>query len=88
MFDLLRYTKENTQTWAIPFLVVLGSERTYSPAILQGIQIAAKILGASGFIDVAKLKEKLGKVETVETLRQLVRYTLSNDETKAFLRHD
>jgi hypothetical protein len=88
MFDLLRYAKENTQTRAIPFLVVLGSEHAYSPAILQGIQIAAKILGASGFIDIAKLKEELGEVKTVETLQQGVRRILSSDETKALLRHD
>jgi hypothetical protein len=88
MFELLRYAKGARQTRAIPFLVVLGSERTYSPKILQGIQIAAKILGADGFIDIVELKEELGEVKTAEALRQLARRILSSDERNAFLRHD
>jgi hypothetical protein len=47
MFDVLRLFRSRLNLHDVPFLLALGREVKYSPAILQAIETAAESLGAT-----------------------------------------
>jgi hypothetical protein len=73
MFDLLRNCKAAPETRDIPFLCLrlLGGE--LDDSIYEGVEIAARALGAIGFIDLFRLRRKLGEERANEELRQCIR---------------
>jgi hypothetical protein len=76
MFELLRYAKADTRTRDVPFFLLLGSSKGYSQPILDGIRSAAKVLGASGFTDLSRLKKDIGEELAYTRLREVVRQAL------------
>lgn len=78
MFDLLHAAKADPKTRAIPFFLLTGEAASFSKPIMTGIRTAAKLLGAAGFTDLAKLKADVGEQQAYERLRQVVREALSN----------
>lgn len=79
MFDFLRHAKANPKTQSIPFFLLIGGAERYSKCILDGIRIAAKILGAEGFTDLSRLKIDMGEEDAYERLRQVIRNSLRQD---------
>src|SRR5690606_3030360 len=77
MFEFLRFVKQNPATQSIPFFAVLGGTGRYSDSILQGIESAAKLLGAQRLLNLPELIEKVGKEEAFRQIRQGVRQLLS-----------
>jgi hypothetical protein len=73
LFDLLRAVKAHPNTRRVPFYLMLGEGSKYSEAILDGIRIAAEVLGSSGLVDLSRLESDLGKAEAYRTLRETVR---------------
>lgn len=73
VFDLLRYVRENPQTAHLPFFIMLGAGSRYSPAIVQGIRAAAKLLKVTAFTDLTRFSDKIGNDASVATLRQGIR---------------
>jgi hypothetical protein len=76
MFDLLRLVRSRPHLHDVPFLLALGREVRYSPAILQGIETAAESLGATAFINMLELVSSMGKEEAYEDMRRTVRRLL------------
>lgn len=69
MLDFLAYVKSNPRTQAIPFYVVLGSDRGYSEAIVDAIRIATSVLGADGFVDLCTFMDADERKQTCEDFR-------------------
>ena len=78
MFDLLQAAKANPHTRQIPFYLLLGEGTRYSKSILHGIKTAAEALGATGFTDLSRLENLLGKEQAYERLREVVRRHLES----------
>lgn len=76
MFDLLQRVRNTPHLREIPFLLALGRGTKYSAAILQGIDSAARLLGATAFINMLELVDGLGKEEAYEDIRRTVRRLL------------
>ncbi|WP_194725031.1 hypothetical protein [Noviherbaspirillum malthae] len=76
MFDLLQLVRSNPKSYQVPFLLALGREVKYSPAILQGIETAAGSLGATAFINMLELVSSMGKENAYEDIRRTVRRLL------------
>lgn len=76
LFDLLRAVKAHPNTCHVPFYLLLGEGSMYSEAILDGIRIAAEVLGSNGLVDLSGLVSDLGKDEAFRTLREMVRERL------------
>lgn len=73
IFDLLRFVRENRSTESLPFFILLGAGSRYSPAIVEGIRAAAKLLKVTGFTDLTRFADKLGADGAIEALRQGIR---------------
>ncbi|OGB23754.1 MAG: hypothetical protein A3I66_15950 [Burkholderiales bacterium RIFCSPLOWO2_02_FULL_57_36] len=73
IFDLLRHAKTSPMTRSIPFYSIVESKNIFSPAILNSVQMAATVLGASGFIDLFEVTNTAGEPEAYERLRQIIR---------------
>lgn len=73
MFDLLRAVRASSVAASAPFYLILGAPTDQSEAMLRGIQAAAKILGATEFIDLPKLIAELGEDGAYEHLRNIAR---------------
>jgi hypothetical protein len=73
MLDLLRYAKARHQTRAIPFHLMLASDRGYSDAVLNGIKTATTVLGAAGFTDIGSMVGEFGKARAYELIRAGIR---------------
>lgn len=73
MFDLLRAAKDRPETAGLPFYLLLGEGSGHSEAVLQGIRSAARLLGATGFTDLSRLRQDLGEQAAYERLRAAVR---------------
>lgn len=80
MFDLLRAAKANSITRSVPFFLLIDEGAAYSPAIIEGIRLAAKILGAEALTDLSRLKTEVGEQQAYERLRQSVRKALSDPD--------
>ncbi len=78
MFDFLRCAKANPETRAIPFFLLIDEGAAYSNAIIEGIRLAAKLLGAAALTDLSRLKTEVGEQQAYERLRQTVRDALSS----------
>ena len=76
VFDFLRYVRESPSTENVPFFILLGAGSRYSPAIIDGIRAAAKLLRVTGFTDLTRFADKVGKEAAYEALRQGIRDTL------------
>lgn len=76
MFDLLKRVRSTPKLKDVPFLLALGREVKYSPAILQGIETAAESLGATAFINMLELVSEMGKEDAYEDIRRTVRRLL------------
>lgn len=76
MFDLLKLVRSTPKLQDVPFLLALGREVKYSPAILQGIETAAESLGATAFINMLELVSSMGKEDAYEDIRRTVRRLL------------
>jgi hypothetical protein len=70
VFDLLRHVRENPETANLPFFIMLGAGSRYSPAIVQGIRAAAKLLKATAFTDLTRFADKVGNDASIASLRQ------------------
>lgn len=73
VFDLLRYVRDNRRTEHLPFFIMLGASSRYSPAIVHGIKAAADLLKVTGFTDLTRFADKIGKEEAFAALRQGIR---------------
>jgi len=73
VFDLLRAVRENPGTAHLPFFILLGAGSRYSPAIIQGIRAAAKLLKVTAFTDLARFADKLGRDAAIDALRKGIR---------------
>ncbi|WP_420476950.1 hypothetical protein [Noviherbaspirillum sp. ST9] len=73
VFDLLRFVRENPRTANLPFFILLGAGSRYSPAIVQGIRAAAKLLKVTAFTDLTRFSDKLGTSASIDALRQGIR---------------
>lgn len=73
VYDLLRFVRERTATANLPFFVMLGAGSRYSPAIVQGIRVAAKLLKVTAFTDLTRFADKLGSEASMDALRQGIR---------------
>ncbi|HYC42002.1 MAG TPA: hypothetical protein VEB70_03315 [Noviherbaspirillum sp.] len=73
VFDLLRFVREQPQTANLPFFILLGADSRYSPAIVQGIRAAAKLLKVTAFTDLTRFADKLGDEASIAALRQGIR---------------
>jgi hypothetical protein len=78
MFDLLRAAKANSDTQSVPFFLLIADGSRYSERVLKGIRTAAKVLGATGLVDLSKLKLQLGEKQAYEALRHAVKDALSS----------
>lgn len=72
MFDLLRLSKADPVTRPIPFLCMRIIEGELDQALYQSAVIASHALGAAGFVDLFRLKQKYGAEEAHEKLRNLI----------------
>lgn len=70
VFDLLRFVRENPRMESLPFFILLGAGSRYSPAIVQGIRTAAKLLKVTAFTDLTRFADKLGKDASFDALRK------------------
>lgn len=73
MFEFLNAVKAHPATQALPFYLILGTEKGYSKAIMHGIKSAAALKGVTEFTDLAGLQAKLGKEDAHELLRAVIR---------------
>jgi hypothetical protein len=80
VFDFLRHVRENPDTAHLPFFILLGSGSRYSPAIVTGIKAAAKLLKVTGFTDLTRFADKIGKEAAFEALRKGIRDALAEQE--------
>jgi len=76
MFDLLRYVKMQPALHRIPFMCAKIVEDEVSATYLQGVEIAARALGADSFIDFSHWKriqgEQLAFDELTRTIHKLL----------------
>jgi hypothetical protein len=72
MFDLLRLSKANPATRAIPFICLRVVEGELDQTLYQSVDIASTALGAARFVDLFRLKRMCGKEEANKKLRDLV----------------
>lgn len=72
VFNLLQYVRSSPDHGKLPFFVMLDSSRrySYSPAIVHGLKMAARALGATGFTDLEALVEKFGREEAIGVLQK------------------
>lgn len=77
VFDLLRFVRENPRTADLPFFILLGAGSRYSPAIVQGIRAAAKLLKVTAFTDLTRLSDKVGPSASIDALRQGIREAIA-----------
>ena len=77
MFDFLHHVNASPQTKTIPFFVILGSRRSYSPAIVHSIEIATKTVGATGFVDMGAIKDSMGIEMAHQWFRATIRTALA-----------
>ena len=80
VFDFLRHVRENPATADLPFFILLGAGSRYSPAIVTGIKAAAKLLRVTGFTDLTRFADKIGKEAAFEALRKGIRDALIQQE--------
>jgi hypothetical protein len=72
MFDLLRLSKANPDTRAVPFLCLRVVEGAIDQTLYQSVDIASNALGAAAFIDLFDLKQKSGAMQANTRLNKLV----------------
>jgi hypothetical protein len=72
MFDLLRLSKANPDTRAVPFLCLRVVEGALDQTLYQSVDIASTALGAAAFIDLFDLKQKSGEEQAYKRLNHLV----------------
>jgi hypothetical protein len=77
MLDFLTYAKSRSVGRAVPFYVVLGSDRGYSGAIVDAIRIATSVLGADGFIDLSAFMNQAKQEQAYENFRFGIREIVS-----------
>ncbi len=73
LFDLLRYAKENQATCHIPFLCLQANEDSFTPIILQSIEIATKAMGAVELVMLYEWRSSLGDEVAIQKLREHLR---------------
>ncbi|RZI42337.1 hypothetical protein EGT07_14085 [Herbaspirillum sp. HC18] len=79
VFDLLRYARSHPRIADVPFIIVLGADSRYSPAIVQSIRSASRLLGVTAFADLNRLAEKVGRERVRDVLRQGIRDTIGRN---------
>jgi hypothetical protein len=72
MFDLLRLAKTKSEAKAVPFLCIRVLDGELDTTAFQGISIAARALGAAGFVDLNRWRRENGFDQAREKLRKLV----------------
>lgn len=86
VFDLLRFVRENPRTASLPFFILLGAGSRYSPAIIEGIRAAAKLLKVTAFTDLTRFSDKLGTSASIDALRQGIRDAIAAQPAEEALR--
>lgn len=81
MFDFLRSAQAHPHARGLPFYLLLGEGSGHSEAVLRGIRSAARLLGATAFTDLSRLRRDLGEQAAYERLRAAVREALTPHET-------
>lgn len=77
MFDLLAAAKAKPETRSVPFFVIGGNGTQYSEPILKGIRSAARLLGATDFLDLTDSANDAVGEQAYERLREGIRNLLS-----------
>lgn len=77
MFELLEAVKANAQMRTAPFYLLVGDQSHLTDSMLSGIRAAAKLRGAAGVIELARLTEQFGEQEAYQFLRAVVRKALT-----------
>lgn len=72
MFDLLRLTKADPSTRAIPFLCVRDMDSELTLPIFESLQIACQALGAVEFVDLFHVKSRFGSQDADERFRRIL----------------
>lgn len=72
MFDLLRYVKSEDLTRDLPFVCVKVFGNVLHEGTYAGVEKAAKLLGASAYIDYAQWRVEMGKLNAAMKLRATV----------------
>lgn len=80
VFELLQFVRSSAAANQLPLFVLLHTKgrSPYSPAIIDGFRAVAKALGATQFVDLITLVEKVGQDEAFEVLRKGIRDVLSD----------
>jgi hypothetical protein len=78
LFELLNAARSHPVAQSIPFYVLFKEEQDYSRAMIDGIRSAAKVLGASDFIDLVKMELELGAECAREAIRMGIREILKH----------
>lgn len=78
LFELLNAVRANPATQATPFYVLFKAEQGYSQPIIDGVRSAAKLLGATDFIDLLNMARELGEQGAYEAIRQGIREILGS----------
>ncbi len=86
VFDFLRHVRDNPNTGQLPFFILLGAGSRYSPAIVSGIKAAARLLAVSGFTDLTRFADKIGKEAAFEALRKGIRDALDDRQENSAVR--
>jgi hypothetical protein len=69
MFDLLRYMKSNERARNLPFVGVKVFGSVLHDGTYAGVEKAAKLLGASAYIEFAQWRVEMGKLDAAMNLR-------------------
>lgn len=72
MFDLLRLAKADPLAREKPILCYRDLSSELAPAILHGLKIACRALGAADFIDLYTLKQEVGTISADERFLAIV----------------
>ena len=72
MVDFLQEVRRRPETRAIPFLVVRAIRRFLSDALIERLGAAARQVGASEFLDIARLDEQAARERLRATVAGLL----------------
>ncbi|MEC4720370.1 hypothetical protein RY831_14505 [Noviherbaspirillum sp. CPCC 100848] len=78
MFDLLRYAKSKEQARNLPSVCVKVFGSVLHDGTFAGVEKAAKLLGASAYIDFAQWRVEMGKLDAAMKLRSTLHALIAN----------
>lgn len=80
VFDLLRIVKGDPATASLPFVCVKAFDGILPGRAYASVEKAARLLGATGFVDFAMLRTTHGKLAAAAILRERLNVVLKRDE--------